>query len=296
MKHISSSFSKHVKAIARKAPDFGLDDSVPKYWFDGNPFKTRMVDALSLIFPEGERYFIESVRAYKDEIVDPLLQQEVKDFTFQEAQHSIAHGLHNDRLRAQGIAVDYIEANAAKRLKTMLDKFPRAINVANTAGAEHVTAIFAHAMARTGFIRSADKRMRALLYWHGMEEIEHKDVAFDVMHKVAKVGYITRSIGMVSQTMTFLTATPPIMNHMLKVDGFTFKQRAELTVKNLPWLFGTKGMFAKVLPSYLAYFKPNFHPSKEGDMTAYNTWVETYNRTQDPIAAADAVDALFIHA
>lgn len=49
-----------------------------------------MFDALSLTFPVGERYFIESVRALRDKITDPELQQRVTDFIKQEAQHGNA--------------------------------------------------------------------------------------------------------------------------------------------------------------------------------------------------------------
>ena len=39
---------------------------------------TRMFDALSLTFPDGERYFIECVRMFRDKIDDPELQNELR--------------------------------------------------------------------------------------------------------------------------------------------------------------------------------------------------------------------------
>ena len=59
----------------------------PKYFFDNNPFKTHFMNALSILFPEGERFFIRSVLAYRDQISDPKLLQEIKEFCAQEAQH-----------------------------------------------------------------------------------------------------------------------------------------------------------------------------------------------------------------
>ena len=47
-----------VEAVVRKNLDFKLDD-IPRFWFGGDPFKTRMFDALSLTFPDGERHFVE---------------------------------------------------------------------------------------------------------------------------------------------------------------------------------------------------------------------------------------------
>ena len=62
-----------VEPVVRSNLDFKLDQ-IPRFWFNGDPFKTRMFDALSLTFPVGERYFIQSVRLFRDKIIDPELQ------------------------------------------------------------------------------------------------------------------------------------------------------------------------------------------------------------------------------
>ena len=148
----------------RKAPDFGFDDSLPKYWFAGDPFKTRFFDAMSTMFPEGEKYFIRSVRAYREQITDPEMKQAVSDFIYQEAQHSIAHGLFNDRLKAQGIDVDKFEQAMRGYLSFVSKYLPASVNLANTAAAEHMTAIISHIWTRDDIQRESDPRMRALLY------------------------------------------------------------------------------------------------------------------------------------
>ena len=86
--------------VQRKGPDFGLDGDIPRWWFGNDPFKTRFFDAMSLLFPEGERFFIECVRDYRDQISDPVLLGQVKDFTFQEGQHGMVHTAYNARSRA----------------------------------------------------------------------------------------------------------------------------------------------------------------------------------------------------
>ncbi|HCO08203.1 MAG TPA: metal-dependent hydrolase, partial [Acinetobacter ursingii] len=75
-----------VDPVVRSKLDFKLED-VPRFWFAGDPFRTRVFDALSLTFPDGERYFIECVRLFRDKIQDPDLQARVADFIKQEAQH-----------------------------------------------------------------------------------------------------------------------------------------------------------------------------------------------------------------
>lgn len=53
--------SYQVEPVVRKDLDFHLNEA-PRFWFNNDPFLTRMFDALSLTFPDGERYFIECVR------------------------------------------------------------------------------------------------------------------------------------------------------------------------------------------------------------------------------------------
>lgn len=272
--------------IRRKAPDFGFDDTLPKYWFAGDPFKTRFFDAMSTMFPEGEKYFIESVRAYRDEISDPVLAGQVADFTYQEAQHSIAHGLFNDRLREQGIDVDRFEASIRVYFGVLKRYLPKSVNLANTVAAEHLTAIISHVWTRDDIQRDSDPRMRALLYWHGVEEIEHKAVAFDVLQQVAKAGYVTRIASMVYESLGFPLSVHLFMDNMFKVDGFTRRERIRLWADGLRWLYGRDGLMHSLLPSYLSYYRSDFHPWQEGQMETYHAWRQEYEASGDPVAAA----------
>lgn len=94
-----------VNPVVRSDLDFKLDE-IPRFWFGGDPFITRMFDALSLTFPDGERYFIQSVRLFRDQISDPDLKMRVADFIRQEAQHGIAHDKMNQVMKDQGMPVD----------------------------------------------------------------------------------------------------------------------------------------------------------------------------------------------
>src|SRR5690349_11134392 len=95
--------------VPRANLEFGFDGDIPRHWYDNDPFKTRFFDAMSTTFPEGERFFIECVRDYRDQVTDPELKQQVKDFIYQEGQHGMQHDRFNARLQAQGVRVDIIE-------------------------------------------------------------------------------------------------------------------------------------------------------------------------------------------
>jgi uncharacterized protein len=43
------------------------------HWHGGNPFVTHFFNALSIMFPEGERFFVGSVRRFEHRVEDPRL-------------------------------------------------------------------------------------------------------------------------------------------------------------------------------------------------------------------------------
>lgn len=278
--------------VRRKAPDFGFDhEGIPTYWFAGDAFKTRFFDAMSTMFPEGEKYFIESVRAYREQITDPAMLNAVADFTYQEAQHSLAHRQYNDRLKTQGIDVDRYERAIKAYIGFVGRYLPKSVNLANTAAAEHLTAIMSHLWMQADVHRDSDVRMRALYHWHSIEEIEHKSVAFDVLKQVARVGYLTRVTSMAYESVAFPISVFLYVDDMLKVDGFSRRERATLWRNGLRWLFGREGLLRMLLPSYLAYYRPDFHPWQAGSLAEYRSWRERYEQNESAIDAARAGSA-----
>ena len=279
--------------VPREKLDFGLDGDVPRYWFGGDAFKTRFFDAMSTIFPEGERFFIMCVRDFRDRVSDPQLLQEIKDFIRQEGQHGMIHDQFNRRLKAQGIDVDWLERIERNGLQQFARKVhSREFTLAMTAASEHMTAIMAHTFCeRREVLEQADPRMRALYTWHAMEEVEHKAVAFDVMQKVARVGYFRRIGAMLLVSIMFPIHTFLIVHYMLRRDGFGFWRQIPMWAKGLWWLYKPGGVFSAVLGHYLQYYKPGFHPWQEGETALYRVWLSVFNRTRDPVAAGEAVHA-----
>jgi len=282
--------------IPRKAPDFHLlDADLPKHWLDGDAFKSRFFDAMQLLFPNGEKFFINCVRDYKDRITDPVLAQQVKDFIYQEGQHAMAHMQFNQRLREQGIAVDHVlDQQDYVENQVFRQKFSKGFTLGMTAAGEHFTAIMCHGFFRAGVMDKADSRVRALYAWHAIEELEHKAVAFDVMQKVAKVGYFTRIASLLFVSLMFPLHTLLITGHMLSVDG---KNSLKAWLKGLWWLYGWNGLYPRILGHYFAYFKPGFHPWQHDDRTLHTEWCEAYERHGgDAIKAGDDVMSLSLAA
>ncbi|MEN8385292.1 metal-dependent hydrolase [Acinetobacter towneri] len=278
----------HVAPIVRSNLDFKLAD-VPRYWFAGDPFLTRMFDALSLTFPDGERYFIQSVRLFRDQIQDPDLKQRVADFIRQEAQHGIAHDKMNQVMKDQGMPVDQFIQRLNKVFKFELKYRSPQYNIAMTAAAEHLTALMAETFyGEKDTLQDAHPYVRALFAWHAIEEMEHRDVAFDVMQQVGNVPEVTRKMALVLTTGLMFGFTLYRANVMLKCDGFNRTQRLKMNVRGLQWLFGKQGKLRKMQSQYRDWFKPDFHPSQHPIIAQYDVWLETLAQTGDPIQAGEA--------
>ena len=42
----------------------------PQHWIDGSALATHLVNGVNMLFPDGERFFIRSVKHYLDQITD----------------------------------------------------------------------------------------------------------------------------------------------------------------------------------------------------------------------------------
>ncbi|HET8871091.1 MAG TPA: metal-dependent hydrolase [Aquabacterium sp.] len=275
--------------IPRERLDFGLDGDIPKYWFGGDPFKTRFFDAMSIIFPPGERFFMTTVRDFRDRIRDPKLLADIQGFNRQEAQHSIVHNQYNQRLREQGVDVD----GMTRWLEQLLfdnyrSRFSREYTLAITGALEHFTAIGAHAMFdHRDIMGDAHPNVRAMYAWHAIEEVEHKGVAYDVMQDYAHVGYFTRVLALLHATFMFPAVIHRFQNQMLKQDGFTFWERVKIKAKGYWWLLKPGGFVTPIIKHYLPYYKLNYHPWQEVDQPGYEEWLQGFNKDRDPVEAAE---------
>jgi predicted metal-dependent hydrolase len=169
---------------------------------------------------------------------------------------------------------------------------PAKQTLAETAAAEHMTAIMAHGFFdRRELLDLADPRMRAMYAWHAMEEVEHKAVAFDVMQKVAKVWYVRRVFALLIVTLAFNIHSLLITRYMLKVDGVRGWQGVKTWAKGLWWLYKPGGLYLSMFNHYIQYFKPGFHPWQAGQTRAYELWLDTMEQTGNPILAGEVLHA-----
>lgn len=80
------------------------------------PLVSTFFYALSALFPDGERFFIHSVRNYQNEIDDPVLLAQIRGFIGQEAHHGHSHEGLNKAIGAMGFPMQEITERLQKRV------------------------------------------------------------------------------------------------------------------------------------------------------------------------------------
>jgi predicted metal-dependent hydrolase len=253
--------------------DFNFSaENVPRYYVDNDPFLTTFVTALSSLFPEGEFFFVEAVRHYRDRITDPELKADVSGFIGQEALHSMAHKAFNDAATVQGFQVDKLDRDVGILLRAVKRFTPHIFQLAATACLEHYTAVFTEMLLQNdALIEKFSPEIRNLYLWHSVEENEHKNVAFDVYQTVGG-SYLLRASVMIPTTLIFFPVIFFFQARLLAKDTQLFNVRQNL--KGFNYIFGYKGVFSSLLPKYLDWFKPNFHPSHHDTDALLATWKE----------------------
>lgn len=253
--------------IIRRDVHVDLAD-VPQDWCANDAFETTFLNALSLLFPEGERFFVESVKAHRHLITDPALQRAVVGFIGQEAMHGREHRAFNELLARDHASAPVVDAWLKRFLIGVRKRMPAKSQLAVTTALEHFTAMLAEALLAKADMRDDfHPTMQPLWLWHALEESEHKAVAFDV-YKAAGGGYANRVAIMLLTTAVFFAVTFAVHQRMLR----------ERRVPPWKWLRGIRrlwiypGFLTRLTPAWLAYFKPGFHPDERDTRALLEEW------------------------
>lgn len=276
-----------IQIKARKV-DFGFSTELPYRWYSGNPAIFNFCNAISIMFPIGEQFFIDSVRHYKDQITDPVLREQVAGFIAQEAMHSKQHDLCNQVLKVQNKQMFVIEKVAKLFLDTSRVLYPARTLLAISCALEHFTALFADQLLNSDAFRKLAHPVYAELWlWHAVEETEHKAVCYDVYQQVAGgvLGYIERCLVMLLVTVCMFVAI--IMSALLIIATDPKKTVIKKPPQNpavkkpfatgwIRYLFIKPGIVPYIMVPYLKYYQPHFHPWRHDNSQLVERWKAHY--------------------
>ncbi|MDQ3294263.1 MAG: metal-dependent hydrolase [Actinomycetota bacterium] len=260
------------REIRARRISFDRLDQLPKHYAGDDVVMSHVVSVLSAVFPEGEDFFVRTVRNYRDQITDPELKKQVGGFIGQEAIHGREHRAFNDRLAELGYPTRGIDKRVGIVLRFGERVLPKDWQLAITAALEHYTATLAGVLLIDPRAREiiADDEVRHLLLWHALEESEHKAVAFDVFHAVSGNERVRVNV-MRFTTFGFLASGVLNTIASLAMDRSARRDPRRLlrslrNARTSPWL--TRQVRAQIRD----YNRPGFHPDDHDTTELERHW------------------------
>jgi predicted metal-dependent hydrolase len=258
-----------------------MEAPIARHWCAGDAFRTALFNALSMSFPVGEQFFIDSVRNGFNALPQDKQEQfraGVQGFIGQEATHRRLHSLYNAHLDKLGL-VNAWAPRAQERLK-LLENLDVRHAVAITAANEHFTALMAEWLLRNpDLLGDRDERLKTLWLWHSAEESEHKSIAFDLYYALGgddewRVKWMRRI------TSIFLGDVMRQTFDNLRRDGTLWKWATWKSAAS--HLFGRRGLIRHNYRAWREYFRRDFHPSRQ-DSSASREWLEAHGDAYVPV-------------
>lgn len=248
---------------------------LPLCWIPGEPAASHIINVLHLLLPEGERWFVETFKQALPLISDEMVREDVLGFIGQEAIHADAHQGVLDHFAAHGLdPAPYVRQmewlfhrilgertglTQAQRRDRLIER------VAVVAAIEHFTAFLGNWVLNSPGLDAAGAHpvMLDLLRWHGAEEVEHRNVAFDLLvhldpsyprriRAVLLVGPVL--LGLWARGTRFLMAADPGLGPADRVTWRGYHAAARRGL--LPGLAAAGRSAAR-------YLRRGYHPSRE---------------------------------
>jgi uncharacterized protein len=263
--------------------DYPVED-LPRHFAEGDLVQSHFIACLSALFPEGEDFFVRSVRHYRDQVTDPELKKQVAAFIGQEAIHGREHREFNARLGALGYPTVGIDRAVKRGLAFLAKVAPPKRQLAVTAALEHYTATMAEVLLGDERAQNLTHvpEAKSIFLWHAIEESEHKSVAFDVFQAVGGSErlriWVMRSttvifLGVMGINMTISLAKDPAARDLRRLG------RSLWAARRSPFL--TRQVRRRIRD----YNKRGFHPDHHDATELLERWREELFGEQGELTA-----------
>lgn len=233
---------------------FVEDDPDLSYTFVGTWF----------MLPYLEPYLMRTLNAAISQVSDPRQQEEMRRFVQQEGQHHQQHGRANDIIRARKPAyakLKELEEQMSAEFKSFTKNKSLKFNLAYAEGFECMTSAASSVQIETGMFAKPGNALRTLALWHVMEELEHRNVAFEAYQAIGG-GYLYRLFVGIWAQMHFLRWGIRLSKVLLDADREELKARFENPQSKARRNAFRKLYWRKVLPRWLAIYMPWYSPRK----------------------------------
>ena len=216
-------------------------------------------NTLSMLFPEGEQFFVRAVRNYQDQIDNPTLRNEISGFIGQEAFHTLGHKGFNAHLESLGYPVKTVDKVLNQCLMFLNKRSPR-LALYVTCILEHYTATLATQLLDDPVHNSSVLgEARHMWLHHAIEEVEHRAVSYDVLRSTGgDFTKLTVDALFIPVSVVFAAVVAVLFGYNLFTQKVTLRELRSIT-KLLSLL---KANTPKILDWFDSTFHPKLHNSK----------------------------------
>ena len=177
----------HPIPIRKMAFDVPAAEAFNPLYIAGNATLSYMHTALGLYVVHLEPFIVKSMRKVIPLIRDAALKEEVDRFCRQESQHYQQHADFNKMILARNYPgmearLDRVRDDFDGYLRDRSDRF----RIGFVEGFESYTSQIASALLPTGLYehKRSEPHFAGLFKWHMLEEVEHRNVAYDIYQHV----------------------------------------------------------------------------------------------------------------
>jgi len=181
-------------SITVRQMNFEFDEDMELVFIDQDPAMSYIFLGSWMLLPYLEPYLIRSVRKATQQVSDAELKEEMQRFCSQEGNHYQEHSKANEVVRRRSGVADKLQALEdiiASEYKRLSKEKSLRFNLAYAEGFEAMTSATSRAQFEVGLFNNMHSPIRELIEWHVLEELEHRNVAFDAYEAVAG-GYFYR--------------------------------------------------------------------------------------------------------
>lgn len=267
---------------------FEYPSDIELVWTPQAPEFSYAANAVSLMMPSIEPYFVRSVRAVSGDLAEPLAS-EVEIYLYQEAQHHKEHVRYNKLLIERYPALARLDSLMRRVFSYLETSRSERFNATFAACAETVAYSAARWAAgrRTELFNGADETATTLFLWHLAEEVEHKAAAFDVYRAIigspVSVDERTptkRSFSDVFKYLLTMIVVLAVIVPMVFVGTATILVAERRILWPISWfrLIGWSVTFAfEMLTNLTLSLSPSHHPHQFVDPFWYEVWLAEFD-------------------
>nr|WP_249420059.1 metal-dependent hydrolase [Rhabdothermincola salaria] len=247
-------------------------DEVDPAWNARRPELAFAVNAVSLLMPYAEPYFVRAVRGVAHDLDEPLRSTAVA-FCAQEARHHGEHRRFNDRLTVDRPGLVRVEG-WARRSYGWLDRTRSTrFSLAFAAASETIAFSIARWADRHDRVLfdGVEPSTAALFRWHLAEEVEHKSVAHDVYEAVdgSRLRYALAAF-----TTLSLLAWFTVLAVLAQLWGSRWRWSPLPWLRLVPWAVSIGFV---TVPNLVVASFPGHHPRDFTDPPGLVTWLRYFD-------------------